>query len=57
MRRDREHELDLAYIGGEADAATHVRKIAQPSCTPKGLDSREVRRHSPAENERGTRNT
>jgi hypothetical protein len=23
MRRDREHKLDLADIGGETDAATH----------------------------------
>ena len=29
MRRDREDELDLAYIGGEADAATHDAKVAE----------------------------
>jgi hypothetical protein len=26
MRQDREDELDLAHIGGEADAATHARE-------------------------------
>ena len=27
MRRDREDELYLAYIGGEADAAAHAERI------------------------------
>ena len=35
MRRDREDELNLADIGGEADAATHAEKIASPRHKPK----------------------
>ena len=38
MRRDREHKLDLADIGGETDAATHAQIIASPGRTPKRLD-------------------
>jgi hypothetical protein len=38
MRRDREHKLDLADIGGETDTATHAQIIASPGRTPKRLD-------------------
>jgi len=38
MRWDREDELDLADIGGEAGAATHGASIAPPGRTPKRLD-------------------
>jgi len=34
MRWDREDELDLADIGGEAGAATHGASIAPPGRTP-----------------------
>jgi hypothetical protein len=37
MRRDREDELDLADIGEEAHAATHVASIAGPGRRPKRL--------------------
>ena len=45
MRRDREHKLDLADIGGKTDAATHAPTIAWPGCEPKTLDTanRDVR--------------
>jgi hypothetical protein len=39
IRRDREDGLDLADIGGNADAATHAGKIAPPTRTPKPLDT------------------
>jgi hypothetical protein len=32
MRRDREHQLDLADIGGETGAATHGASIAGRGC-------------------------
>ena len=32
MKRDREDELDLADIGGQAGAATHDASIAGPEC-------------------------
>jgi hypothetical protein len=35
LRRDRENELDLAHIGGEAHAATHGASIAGPGRRPK----------------------
>jgi hypothetical protein len=38
MRWDREDELDLADIGGEAGAATHGASIAPPGRRPKRLD-------------------
>ena len=38
MRRDREHKLDLADIGGESGAATHTSTLTQPGRRPKRLD-------------------
>ena len=38
MRRDREDELDLADIGGEADTTTHVLNIAAHEEAPNTLD-------------------
>jgi hypothetical protein len=38
MRRDREHKLDLADIGGEPDASTHTSTLAQLGRRPKRLD-------------------
>jgi len=39
MRWDREDELDLADIGGETGAATHLASIAPPDRRPKRLDN------------------
>jgi hypothetical protein len=36
MRREREDELDLADVGGEADTTTHNPKIAFDRWRPKG---------------------
>ena len=36
--RDREDELDLAHVGGEADTATHGTTIAELARCPKPLD-------------------
>jgi hypothetical protein len=44
MRRDREHKLDLADIGGETDAATHASTIAWPRRKPQRLPTRSHRR-------------
>jgi hypothetical protein len=38
MRRDREDKLDLADVGGEANASTHDPNIALPGRQPKGVD-------------------
>src|SRR4029077_18330203 len=35
MRRDREHKLDLADIGGETDAATHGSNLSLAKQTTK----------------------
>jgi hypothetical protein len=39
MWRDREHELDLADIGGEPDASTHDPTISQPCAGSNELDT------------------
>jgi hypothetical protein len=40
MRRDREDELDLAEVGGEANTATLARKIAYLPNAPNGWTGR-----------------
>ena len=37
MRRDREDELYLAYIGGEADAAAHAERIGRADASLNDL--------------------
>src|SRR6516165_3345419 len=45
----------ISLTSEERRTRPHIAgKISQPSWTPKGLDSTEVRRHSPEENEQGT---
>jgi hypothetical protein len=39
MRRDRENQLDLADVGGEANAATHGPNIRPFVRRPKGVDT------------------
>src|SRR5262249_40917381 len=54
MRRDREHKLDLADIGGETDAATHDsdHSLARQTTPETGHDPKGVR--TSLENKIGT---
>jgi hypothetical protein len=52
MRRDREDELDLADVGGEANATTHARKDSVPARQAQAAGHREAKLTSD-ENKRG----